>query len=111
MKSQDWDKRVKSLERELAIEQDKIDALLRSGKIPTQKDWEKTKKIEKELRIAKGLVTRQRKRKRPPLTKKISLLLTDKEYETLKAQAEAKRQRLGKHVREMVRKAMAQVED
>ncbi len=110
VKSTRHTKKVKDLEREFAIEQDKIDALFRSGKIPTAKDWEPVKRIEKQLRTARGILTREKKRKSPPLTKTISFMMTDKEYETLQARAKAKGVRLGKYVRELVRKAMAKVE-
>ena len=102
--------KVKMLEQALALENDKMGLLFKSGKIPTSEDWAPIRRLEKKLRTARGIFTRQLRRESPSLTKSVTVMLTEDQFDVIRIKAEAAGVKPSRYVRELIIKVLSEVE-
>ena len=99
--------KVKQLETSLREAENKISKLFREGKIPSSTDYGDVDRIKKELKVARRVVTMEKKRIDPLLTERVAVRLSKDEYERLKRQAEEKGVSVSDQIRDIIRKTMS----
>ena len=95
--------RIGPLEEQLQAEETKIKGLLRAGQIPAKADYADLDRIKNELKAARRVRAMDAKRIDPKLTRKISLLLPDDEYQALTKKAAAAGVDLSKYIRSLLK--------
>ncbi len=94
---------IQKLEKELQAADEKIQAALRNGKIPTSDDYADVDRIKANLKVARRVRAMDAKRIDPKRTRKISILLSDDEFQRLSKKAEAAGIDLSKYIRDLLR--------
>lgn len=93
---------IMALEDQLQAEDAKIKAQFAAGKIPLQSDYTETDRIKRELKTARRLMSMDANRADPKLTRKISILLPDNEYQTLTKKADNAGVNISKYIRYLI---------
>jgi predicted DNA binding CopG/RHH family protein len=93
------EEKIKALLVELQAEEIKINGLLLAGKIPAKADYAELDRIKNELKAARRVKAMDAKRSDPKLTRKITISLSDDEYQALKRNADKAGVDLSKHIR------------
>lgn len=94
--------KVRELEAALLKEENKINKLLKGGKILTTADYTEVDRIKKELKVARRVMAMDASRTEPKLTRKISILLSEDEFEKLSKKAEKEGILLSKYFRKLL---------
>lgn len=97
---------IQKLEEELKAADEKIQASLRAGKIPTSDDYADVDQIKAKLKVARRVRSMDAKRTDAKLTRKISIMLPDDEFQTLAKKAEAAGEDLSKHIRRLLKNSL-----
>jgi hypothetical protein len=102
--------KIKEFEATLLAEENKISNLLRCGKILTPLDYAEVDRIKKELKVARRVMAMDASRTEPKLTRKISVLLSENEFENLSRKAQNECIILSKYIRRLLKLGL-KVED
>lgn len=97
------EERIMELEKQLQVEEEKINGLLLTGKIPAKADYADMDRIKNKLKAARRIRAMDEKRVDPKLTRKISLLLPEDEYQTLIKKAADAGVDLSKYIRNLLK--------
>lgn len=92
-----------ALEKKLKDAEEGIQAIFKAGKIPGQDDYADIDRIKQQLKVARRVKAMDAKRVDPKLTRKISLLLPDDEYQTLTKKASDAGVDLSKYIRNLLK--------
>ncbi|MEN6360730.1 MAG: hypothetical protein ABFD63_06575 [Smithella sp.] len=94
---------IQKLEKELAAAHETIDATLRTGKIPTPDDYAGIDRIKAQLKVARRIRAMDAKRTDPKLTRKVTILLPEEEFQTLTKKATEGGVDLSKYIRMLLK--------
>jgi len=94
---------IAALEKKLKEAEDEIQVLFKAGKIPTP-DYAEVDRIKRELKAARRVRAMDAKRVDPKLTRKISILLSDDEYQALTKKATDAGVDLSKYIRSLLKR-------
>lgn len=99
----DHDERIKALEGQLEEEETKIKGLFLAGKVPTPGDYAETDRIRRDLKTARRVRAMEAKRVDPKLTRKVTLMLSEEEFQELTKEADETGVDLSKHIRALLK--------
>ena len=95
---------IEALERDLQKAEAEIHDLIRAGKIPTPADYADIDRIKAKLKVARRVKAMDAKRTDPKLTRKISIMLPEEEFQALSKKAENNGVDLSKYIRDLLKK-------
>lgn len=97
------EERIRELEEQQRAEDDKINGLLRTGKIPAKADYADLDRIKNELKAARRVKAMDAKRIEPKLTRQISLKFPEDEYQALIKRASDAGVDLSRYIRNLLK--------
>jgi len=100
------EERIRGLEGQLEAEEAKIRLLMLSGKIPTPSDYKEIDRIKRELKAARRVRAMDSKRIDPKLTRKITILLPEEDFQTFTRKAAEEGVDLSKYIRMLLKKRL-----
>jgi len=100
---------IKALEAALYDAEKQVHEIFKTGKIPEPADYADVDRIKRDLKTARRIAS-MAMRSEPKLTRKISVLLSDNEFNELSERAENKGMILSKYIRQLLKYGL-KVED
>ncbi|MCX5827664.1 MAG: hypothetical protein NTV58_06650 [Deltaproteobacteria bacterium] len=94
---------IDTLEKELRETEEGIHALFQAGKIPTPEDYAGVDRIKAELKVARRVKAMDAKRTDPKLTRKISILMPEDEFQALTKKATDAGVDISKYIRSLLK--------
>lgn len=101
--------KIKKLEVSLIDAEKQVHEMFKAGKIPTPADYADVDRIKRDLKTARRIAS-MAMRSEPKLTRKISILLSDNEFNELSEKADNKGMILSKYIRQLLKYGL-KVED
>ena len=101
--------KIKELEVALSDAERQVHEMLKAGKIPVPADYADVDRIKRDLKTARRIAS-MAMRSEPKLTRKISVLLSDNEFNELSEKANNKGMILSKYIRQLLKYGL-KVED
>lgn len=95
--------KIKELEDQLQAEEEKINGLLRAGKIPAKADYADLDRIKNDLKAARRVKAMDAKRSDPKLTRQIGVRLPEDEYQALTKKAADKGVDISQYIRDLIK--------
>jgi hypothetical protein len=94
---------IDTLEKELKEAEAGIQDLIKAGKIPTPDDYADIDRIKGKLKVARRVRAMDAKRSDPKLTRKVSILLPEDEFQVLTKEAKIVGEDLSKYIRRLLK--------
>ncbi len=101
--SMDESKDVEALEKKLQEAETAVQEIFKAGKIPTPEDYAGVDRVKAALKVARRVKAMDAKRVDPKLTRKVTILLPEDEFQTLTKKATEEGVDLSKHIRMLLK--------
>ena len=99
----DKSKDVDVLEKRLQEAETAVQEIFKAGEIPTPEDYAGVDQIKAELKVARRVKAMDAKRTDPKLTRKVTILLPDDEFQALTEKATEEGVDLSKYIRMLLK--------